>query len=298
MFPDEDHAAIEVIQIKDRELMSSGVDQLVEEKLIIDGEWRTFLSSKTAYRDRDGAIAGMIGIAHDITDRVRAGQQLRRSQQHLDGIVALSTDAIISIDEQQRICLFNRAAEQTFGYSAAEILGQPLALLIPERFQAVHADHVRLFNATPNTVHAAEERGHVSARRRDGSEFPIAGSISNVTVDGSVIATVCLRDISEELRVQELLRLLESAVYHTTEAVMITSADLDLPGPRILFVNPAFCAMTGYAADEVIGRTPRLFQGPETNRAVLEQLREDLTAGRPFHGEVINYRKDGAPVLP
>ena len=295
LFPHENQETIAALQIKDRELMTTGIDQSVEEKIAINGEWRSFLSSKTAYRDGDGVIIGMIGIAHDITDRVRAGQQLRYSQQHLDGIVALSTDAIISIDEQQRICLFNRAAEQTFGYAAAEILGQPLALLIPERFQAVHANHVGLFNARPNTVHAAEERGPVSARRRDGSEFPIAGSISNVTVDGNVIATVCLRDISEDLRVQEQLRLLESAVYHTTEAIMVTSADLDLPGPRILFVNPAFCAMTGYAADEVIGQTPRLFQGPETDPSVLAQLREDLIEGRPFHGEVINYRKDGAP---
>jgi PAS domain S-box-containing protein len=98
-----------------------------------------------------------------------------------------------------------------------------------------------------------------------------------------------------KLRVQEQLRLLESAVHHTTEAVLITTADLDAPGPQIIFVNPAFCAMTGYEPHEVIGQNPRMFQGQATDPAVLEQLRMLLSEGQPFHGEIINYRKDGTP---
>ncbi|HYF63265.1 MAG TPA: PAS domain S-box protein, partial [Herpetosiphonaceae bacterium] len=292
IFLPEDAAPTQII---DREIMATGISRIFEESGMIDGQMRSFLTSKTPYRDRTGAVAGLIGIAHEITDRVRADERLRHSQQHLDGIVALSADAIISIDEQQRICLFNRAAERIFGYAAAEVLGQPLDLLIPERLRAAHAEHVRAFNATPNTVHAAAERPQVSGRRRDGSEFPLEGSISNVVVDGHVIATVCLRDVTEALRVQEQLRLLESAVYHTTEAVMITDADPALPDPRIVFVNPAFCAMSGYAAAEIIGRHPRILHGPQTDPAAIARLREELAAGRSFHGEIINYRKDGTP---
>jgi PAS domain-containing protein len=72
------------------------------------------------------------------------------------------------------------------------------------------------------------------------------------------------------------LRVLLAAVEASGEAILITSAGLDEPGPRIEYINPAFTRMTGYEADEVIGRTPRLLQGPETDRAVLDGMRAAL----------------------
>lgn len=91
----------------------------------------------------------------------------------------------------------------------------------------------------------------------------------------------------------ERLRLLESAVHQAGEAIVITLAELDSPGPQIVFVNPAFTRMTGYTVEEAVGRTPRMLQGPKTDRAVLDHLRRNLSQGRRFHGETINYRKDG-----
>ena len=76
---------------------------------------------------------------------------------------------------------------------------------------------------------------------------------------------------------------------------MITDAELDDPGPRILYANFGFEAMTGYTPGEVIGKTPRILQGPETDRRVLDRLRRQLSAGEAFFGEVINYTKDGTP---
>ena len=81
------------------------------------------------------------------------------------------------------------------------------------------------------------------------------------------------------------------------EAVVITSAALDEPGPTILYVNAAFERMTGYRSAEVIGENPRMFQGPETSRAALDAMRAALAAGGTFEGEAINYRKDGAPFM-
>lgn len=75
---------------------------------------------------------------------------------------------------------------------------------------------------------------------------------------------------------------------------MITSAELDEPGPRIEYANPAFTRMTGYEAAEVLGRSPRLLRGSGTDRAVLNQLRASLEAGEPAHCEAVNYRKDGS----
>jgi PAS domain S-box-containing protein len=98
-----------------------------------------------------------------------------------------------------------------------------------------------------------------------------------------------------ELRGNEFEALLASATHVARNAVCITDAELDDPGPRIVYVNPAFERMTGYSAEEVLGRNPRFLQGPDSDRRVLDRLRADLEAGRPFQGETFNYRKDGTP---
>ncbi len=77
-------------------------------------------------------------------------------------------------------------------------------------------------------------------------------------------------------------------------SMIITDADLEGPGPRILAVNRSFGALTGYSAAEVLGRSPRILQGPLSDRAVLARLKVELRAGRAFHGETVNYRKDGS----
>ena len=88
--------------------------------------------------------------------------------------------------------------------------------------------------------------------------------------------------------------LLTAAVESANDAILITDATLDEPGPQIEYVNPAFTKMTGYSQDEIRGKTPRILQGPKTDRALLRRLRDDLRDSRAFHGETVNYRKDGS----
>ncbi|HTI69911.1 MAG TPA: PAS domain S-box protein [Candidatus Limnocylindria bacterium] len=102
-----------------------------------------------------------------------------------------------------------------------------------------------------------------------------------------------IKNITGRKRAEESLRLLASAVDQSKDSILITDAELNLPGPRILFVNPAFTQMTGYTAEEAIGKTPRILQGPLTDKAVLLRLRGNLERGESFTGEAINYRKDG-----
>ncbi|MAJ88862.1 MAG: hypothetical protein CL416_04585 [Acidimicrobiaceae bacterium] len=92
-----------------------------------------------------------------------------------------------------------------------------------------------------------------------------------------------------------LPRVLIAALEETSSPVCITTADLDAPGPTIVYVNPAYSQMTRRNRADVIGRSPRIMQGPLTDRAVLDRLRDDLAGGRPFSGETINYRADGEP---
>jgi PAS domain S-box-containing protein len=96
------------------------------------------------------------------------------------------------------------------------------------------------------------------------------------------------------LTAEQLMKLLDVAVDQAKEAVLITSAELDPPGPKILFVNPALCAMTGYSREEILHKTPRILQGPKSDRAMLQRLREALSRGEPFSGETVNYRKDNS----
>jgi PAS domain S-box-containing protein len=96
-------------------------------------------------------------------------------------------------------------------------------------------------------------------------------------------------------RSEEQRQLLAEAVRNLAEGVMITDADLNAPGPRILFANDAVHRITGYEVEELLGRSPRLLQGRGTDRTTLRRLKQALSEGKNFTGEFINYRKDGTP---
>jgi PAS domain S-box-containing protein len=154
-------------------------------------------------------------------------------------------------------------------------------------------DRVRLLELV---THEPVVRGHeVRFRRVDGQIIWVRLSARGLRDDSGRLQYLdgMLEDVTERHRTEDDLRLLGSAVSQASESVMITTAKLDEPGPEIVLVNPAFTHMTGYTAAEVLGRTPRLLQGPKTDRGVLARLRRKLEAGEEFFGEAINYRKDG-----
>ncbi|MFH5885293.1 PAS domain S-box protein [Halalkalibaculum sp. DA3122] len=99
---------------------------------------------------------------------------------------------------------------------------------------------------------------------------------------------------SEKERYKTDLNLLESAIKNDYDSILITELNLDEPGPRIVYVNEGFTRMTGYSREEAIGQTPRILQGPKTDRKVLDKLKQRLKAGKSFFGQAVNYRKDGS----
>jgi PAS domain S-box-containing protein len=122
-------------------------------------------------------------------------------QSLLGGIVQLASEGIVSVDERQRILLFNRGAEEIFGYAADEVLGQPLDLLLPERYHAAHeAEHLPAFARAHGTSRRMGERREVFGRRRDGEEFPAEVSISKGMVDGMRVYNAVVRDVTERRR--------------------------------------------------------------------------------------------------
>ncbi|MBF0490702.1 MAG: PAS domain S-box protein, partial [Candidatus Omnitrophica bacterium] len=97
---------------------------------------------------------------------------------------------------------------------------------------------------------------------------------------------------SEGYKVTE--KLLASVVHFSEDSIVITTKDLDPPGPTIIYVNPGFTKMTGYSPHEIIGKTPGILQGPKTDRSILKNLKSSLIEGKVFFGQAINYRKDGS----
>ena len=98
--------------------------------------------------------------------------------------------------------------------------------------------------------------------------------------------------ISESLPADVLGAIADVVFSNSFDSVMVTQAAAKTP---IIYVNEAFTKLTGYAAEDVLGKSPALLQGPDTDEAVLDQLREDLESGRNFEGQATNYRKDGTP---
>lgn len=104
------------------------------------------------------------------------------------------------------------------------------------------------------------------------------------------------RDLTQQYAAEELLRLLEASVSQLNDIVIITQATpVGLPGPKIVFVNPAFERITGYSAAEVIGKSPRLLQGPKTDLVELDRIRAALEQSKPVRAELLNYKKNGEP---
>ena len=145
-------------------------------------------------------------ILRDITERVRAEELLTRSETRLRGILDSAMDAIITIDANQHIVLFNAAAEAMFGCPREEAMGAALAWFIPERMRDGHADHVRRFGESGTATRRMGVMRIVTGLRRNGEEFPIDASISQVSEHGTKFFTVILRDVTARVQSEAALK--------------------------------------------------------------------------------------------
>lgn len=126
----------------------------------------------------------------------------QRAQAQFAGIVEIASDAIICIDSNQCITLFNQGAENIFGYSVEEVLGKPLDLLLPERSIQAHRHHVDNFGKSSAKSRRMGERSEIFGKRKDGSEFPAEASISKLNLGNKTVYTVYLQDVSNRKQVE------------------------------------------------------------------------------------------------
>src|SRR5712664_3016278 len=143
-------------------------------------------------------------VATDITMRKRAEEALKTSEEKFRSVVQTAHDAIVSADSHGNITDFNRGAEATFGYSAQEVIGKPLAVLMPERFKELHQRGFKRYLET-GQAHVIGKTVELAGKRKDGTEFPIELSLSSWKTRAGLFFTGVLSDITERKRMQELM---------------------------------------------------------------------------------------------
>ena len=154
----------------------------------------------------DPTVAGVVVSSRDVTDRIEAEEALHHIQTRLSGILEVTEDGIISVDSAQRVTTFNKGAERIFGYGASEVLGEPLAKLLPPHVVPAHEAYVREFSQSGERIRAMADRRAVLGRRKDGSEFHAEVSISAFDAGGEKVLTAFVRDTSARERAAEALR--------------------------------------------------------------------------------------------
>lgn len=232
----------------------------------------------------------VLQLADFVFDLIQANkiqQMLRESEEKFRKITESAQDAIIMMDSNQCISTWNPAAERLFGYSAAEAVGQKLhPLIAPQEAYLPFQQGFQHFLET-GTGPIIGKVTEVLALRKGGEAFPTEVSLSSLKIEGSWHAIGIFRDISERKQVENMLRIAAIA-FESQEGMVITDAK-----GIILQVNHAFTEITGYSADEVISKNPRILKSGRQDAAFYADMWEKILSTGAWQGEIWNRRKGG-----
>ena len=225
------------------------------------------------------------------SERQRATEDRQRSEILVRTILDTAMDGIISMDEQQKIMLFNAAAEAIFGWRADQVLGQPIDLLIPDRFRPQHGHNIEQFGRGDIQQRRMNVQRTVMALRASGEEFPIEASISKATVNDEKIYTVILRDVTEAVRYRQQIEQQSQMLEQVSDAVSV----VDLHG-KITYWNQAATRLFGWTAEEVLGRNAHelLYRG---DPQVQSDMQRETNARRSWAGELTKVTRSGNKVI-
>ncbi|GAB4192469.1 MAG: hypothetical protein OHK0022_06700 [Roseiflexaceae bacterium] len=215
-------------------------------------------------------------------------ETFQQSQEYIRQMIDLSPDVVLILQGQQVVFLNQTGMRLLGARTLEEVVGcSVLELLTPGRPTTATEQIILLLSGQI----PAPQLYHLTGL--DGTRHMLEVVSSVITGEQPVVLVVG-RDVTARVRVEERLRLLESVVMHAQDAVLVTEAgSLDRPGPRIVYVNPAFTRLTGYAIEDVLGHTPRILQGPHTDPAQLATIRRALETNTPVQAELVNYDRNG-----
>ena len=258
-----------------------------ETEVRINGDDPRTLSMRTTnLKDSDDQLTGRMLVWKDITQYRQVELTLRDSEARFKTLFQGAPDAIIITDKDSRIILVNNQTITLFGYPIDELMGHSIDILIPERYREAYNKYQKAF------IDEIETRPGISLPlngvRKNQREIPIEIALSPVKIPSGVIFTNIIRDLTIRKEAEEQLRLQSVALESAANGILIT----DYNG-NIQWVNPAFTKMTGYSADEVRGKNPRLLKSGFVPQDIFDNLWKTILSGNVWHGELINRRKDG-----
>lgn len=234
-------------------------------------------------RDASGAIAGVEGLLQEIAPAGYGQGTLLRHTVSMGGALG-SGEAFATVDRQGRISYANEQAEELLGIAGEALGGRKIWSFFQKRARLQLEERVRQALERREAIEL-EELDAQLIRWLEVRGFPFGAGLA-----------LHLRDVSARRRAQQHLMLLEGSIARLNDIVIITeAAPFRAPGPRIVFVNEAFERRTGYTRAEVIGQTPRILQGPETQRAELDRIRAGLEQWERVRVDLVNYTKSGEP---
>lgn len=242
--------------------------------------------------DERGQIDYIDGIIQDITEHKEAEAALQASESRFRSLVQYSSDIITLLDADRTALYISSPVKRILGYPPEALIGQNV-------LDYVHPEDSRVVQT--RFAYVAHRPGigrtpiEFRIRHANGAWVWMEAVANNLLNDPNVRGVVVnARDINNRKRTEEQLRLLATAIGSTDDGVLITDTRPEPAGPRIVFVNKGLCRMTGYNQEELIGQKPDQFQGPKSDRTILNQLKGELAAGQSFNLETINYRQDNS----
>jgi PAS domain S-box-containing protein len=261
-----------------------------EEGMRVRKDGSRFLASVTlvALRDRAGDLRGFSEFSHDLSESTESGARYK-------ALLEAAPDAMVVVGQNGQIQLVNAQTEKLFGYARSELIGQPLDVLIPERFRSKHATHLTRYLAQPE----ARPMGfglELFGRRKDGSELPVEVSLSPLRTGTGLTVSAAIRDISVRKAAEKHLAQMEGRYRGLLEAAPDAMMLVNLGG-EIVLVNLQAERQFGYRRDELIGQPASTLISQDSAQRLRASIRRSADGGFAEQSsaaiEVEGRRNDG-----
>jgi PAS domain S-box-containing protein len=259
-----------------------------KENMRKDGSTLQVSLTLSPIKDSAGVVTGVSAIARNITDRMRAAEALRESEEKYRSLVSNIPDVAWTMDAERRFVFISKNMERVSGFSPDEVYQQGINLYL----DSLHPDDVHKVRQGLQALFSEGRPFDVEcrAKRKDGEWIWIHDrALATYEREGMRYADGLLSDITERKRAEAEHVRLVTAIEQSAEGVVITSTTGDIE-----YVNPAFSRITGYSREEVLGRNPRILKSGKQELALYQQLWATILNGQTWHGELINRRKDGS----